>query len=156
MEPEENTEEQDQVADKISQEFKITLPGQNLPTPVRVIAFFTLIGGFSIIGSLFVDIVRPLEEGLSFFILRTIAGLTAISIAYGIIEHKRWSIWLYGAFTLFAIFSNLILSIIPLSVVIYLYIKRDFFTPSPPDILLAKGVNYIKSRLGVKDPPIEQ
>lgn len=152
MEPEENSEEESVVADKINQEFKVNLPGQNLPTPARFIAFFTLIGGFSIIGSLFVDIVRPTDEDISFFFLRVIAGVVAIATSYGIIEHKRWSIWLYGGFTLLAFSSNPFLSLIPLGVVIYLFIKREYFTPSPLDILLANGVEKLKSRFGVKTP----
>lgn len=152
MEPEENSEEESVVADKINQEFKVNLPGQNLPTPARFIAFFTLIGGFSIIGSLFVDIVRPTDEDISFFFLRVIAGVVAIATSYGIIEHKRWSIWLYGGFTLLALSSNPLLSLIPLGVVIYLFIKREYFTPSPLDILLANGVEKLKSRFGVKNP----
>lgn len=152
MEPEENSEEESVVADKINQEFKVNLPGQNLPTPARFIAFFTLIGGFSIIGSLFVDIVRPTSEDLSFFLIRVIAGVVAIATSYGIIEHKRWSIWLYGGFTLLALFSNPFLSLIPLGVVIYLFIKREYFTPSPLDILLANGVEKLKIRFGVKTP----
>lgn len=153
MEPEENSEEESVVADKINQEFKVNLPGQNLPTPARFIAFFTLIGGFSIIGSLFVDIVRPNDEDISFFFLRVIAGVVAIATSYGIIEHKRWSIWLYGGFTLLALSSNPLLSLIPLGVVIYLFIKREYFTPSPLDILLANGIEKLKSRLGIKNSP---
>ena len=154
MEPEENTEEESVIADKINREFKVNLPGQNLPTPARFIAFFTLIGGFSIIGSLFVDIVRPTDEDFSFFLLRVIAGVVAIATAYGIIEHKRWSIWLYGGFTLLALASNPFLSLIPLGVVIYLFTKRAYFTPSPLDILLAKGIENIKSRFGINKPPM--
>lgn len=152
MEPEEN-EEESKIANKINQEFKVNLPGQNLPTPARFIAFFTLIGGFSIIGSLFVDIVRPNDEDISFFLLRVIAGVVAIATSYGIIEHKRWSIWLYGGFTLLALASNPFLSLIPLGVVVYLFLKREYFAPSPLDLVLARGIDNLKNRIKGGNPP---
>ena len=145
MEPQNDIEES-QIADRISKEFRVNLPGKNLPTPARFIAFFTLIGGLSIIGSLFVDIIHPAKVDISFFILRTFAGIIAITIAYGIIEHKRWSIWLYALFTVFALFSNPFLAIIPLAVVIYLYTQRDYLYPSIADMYLAAGISNIKNR----------
>ncbi len=150
MEPQESVE-QDEVADRMQEEFKVSLPGQNLPTPMRFIAFFTLIGGFSIIGSLFVDIVRPMGEDLSSFILRITAGIIAIATAYGIIEHRRWSIWLYGMFALLAILTNPLLSIIPLAVVVYLCVQRKYLKPSFLDVVLARIVWNIKNRLGFKN-----
>lgn len=141
--------EEDEVADKLNKEFKISLPGQNLPTPARLIAFFTLIGGLSIAGSLFVDIVRPNGEHVGLFALRILAGGIAILTAYGIIEHKRWSIWLYGLFTLFALFSNPFLAIIPLGVVIYLYTQRRYFDMSIADQYLSNLLNIITNRLKV-------
>ncbi len=153
MEPEENAPEESVVADRINREFKVNLPGQNLPTPARFIAFFTLIGGFSIIGSLFVDIVRPTDEDISFFFIRVVAGVVAIATSYGIIEHKRWSIWLYGGFTLLALASNPLLSLIPLGVVIYLIFKREYFTPSPLDLAIFKVAENLKNRFGINKPP---
>jgi len=151
MEPQSDIEES-QVADRISKEFKVNLPGENLPTPVRLIAFFTLIGGLSIIGSLFVDIIHPAKVDVSFFILRTFAGVISIIIAYGIIEHKRWSIWLYALFTIFAVFSNPFLAIIPLGVVVYLYTQREFLYPSVADMYLAAGIEKIKSKFKKNNP----
>ncbi len=156
MNPEENIEEESQVADRISKEFKVNLPGQNLPTPMRLIAFFTLIGGLSIIGSLFVDIIHPARVDISFFILRTLAGVISITIAYGIIEHKRWSIWLYSLFTVFALFSNPFLAVIPFTVVIYLYVQRKHLNPSVADLYLAAGIEKLKTILKIKRPSSDQ
>lgn len=150
MEPEENVEEESQVADRISKEFKVNLPGQNLPTPMRIIAFFTLIGGLSIIGSLFVDIVHPSRVDVSLFILRTLAAVISITIAYGIIEHRRWAIWLYALFTIFALVSNPFLALIPFAVVIYLYKQREYLNPSVADLYLAAGIEKVKSKLNFK------
>lgn len=147
-----NEQEEDKVADTLNKEFRINLPGQNLPTPVRIIAFFTLIGGLSIAGSLFADIVRPSGEHFGFFTLRIFAGAIAILTAYGIIEHKRWSIWLYGLFTLFALFSNPLLAIIPFGVVIYLYTQRSYFEKSIADNYLINAVNVFKEKLKFRKP----
>lgn len=147
-----NEQEEDKVADTLNKEFRINLPGQNLPTPVRIIAFFTLIGGLSIAGSLFADIVRPSGEHFGFFTLRIFAGAMAILTACGIIEHKRWSIWLYGLFTLFALFSNPLLAIIPFGVVIYLYTQRSYFEKSIADNYLINAFNSLKAKLRIGRP----
>lgn len=141
-----NTEPADEkFADKLTEDLAVNLPGKGLPLIVRIIAFFTLIGGLSIIGSLFADIVRPHGEDIYIYALRTIVGVVAVVIAYGLIEHERWAIWLYGLVTLLSLFTNPFLAFIPGVVVVYLYTQRSYFSPSLPDFILEKGVNKIKS-----------
>src|SRR5690606_16618272 len=99
-------DKEEEVAEKISEELNVNLPGQYLPLPIRLIAYFTLIGGLSIVGSLFSDIVRPQGENPIFYVMRIAVGVLAILIAYGILEKKRWAIWLYGVLALVALNFN--------------------------------------------------
>ncbi len=145
-------DKEEEVAEKISEELNVSLPGKYLPLPIRLIAYFTLIGGLSIIGSLFADIVRPQGENPLFYVLRTAVGVMAIGIAYGILEKKRWAIWLYGVLTLVALNFNPFLAVIPIGVVIYLTLNHRIFKPSHFD----RALELIKANLKNpfrKNPP---
>jgi hypothetical protein len=142
------------VGDKISQDLQVALPGKDLPLFIRIIAFFTLGGGLSIIGSLFAeDILRPSSEDIGFYIVRIIVGAIALIIGYGIVKKERWAIWLYGALTLYAAFSNPIFAFMPGMVVFYLYTQRKFFRPSILDLYLSVGIEKIKILLHRNTPP---
>jgi len=141
------------VADKINKEFQVNLPGKGLETPIRLIAFFTLVGGLSIIGGLFTDIIKPSNEDYLLYVLRIILGVTAIAISYGIVERRSWSIWLYGFLTFIAIISNPFLSFLPAAVAVHLFLKRRIFYPSLPDFILAKALLFLKGIIN-KTPPL--
>lgn len=141
------------VTDEISKELKINLPGQNLPTILRFITFFTLIGGLSIIGDSFAEIVRQNKEDPIFYFMRVTVGLLALASAYGITERKRWAIWCYGLIALIALLANPILSLIPGAVVIYLHTQRKLFTPSVFDLLLDQLTILVKTLLRRNNPP---
>jgi hypothetical protein len=144
------TEESD-IADKVSQELQINLPGKFLPAPVRLIAFFTLAGGLSIVGSLFVDIVRPGKVDVFLYFFRILIGILAIGITYGIIERKRWAIWLYGLIAVISLFTNPVLAIVPAVVFIYLFYVRSIFTPSVIDNVITQVYGWVAMRILKRD-----
>ena len=124
-------------AEKIAGELKITLPAQGSPLLLRLVALFTLVGGLSILGSLFADIVRPPTSAQHFYLIRIVTGIIAMIISYEIIQKSKLAIWLYGVVVLTGLFINPIVSIFPLAVLIYLFSQRRLFKQSMPDRLIA-------------------
>ena len=125
-------------AEKIAEELKVSLPASGSPLLIRLIALFTLIGGLSIIGSIFADIVRPPSNTPHFYFIRIMVGLIAIIIAYEIIERSKLALWLYAVIVLAGLFINPIVSILPGVVLGYLFIKRSYFKPSVIDHFINK------------------
>ena len=131
-------------AEKIADELKVTLPASGSPLPLRLIALFTLIGGLSIIGSLFADIVRPPSNTPHFYFVRIIVGLLAVFISYEIIEKSRLAIWLYGIIVVVGLFINPIVSILPGLVPVYLIFQRHQFKSSIIDQFLLNLLTKFK------------
>ena len=131
-------------AEKIADELKVTLPASGSPLPLRLIALFTLIGGLSIIGSLFADIVRPPSNTPHFYFVRIIVGLLAVFISYEIIEKSKLAIWLYGLIVVVGLFINPIVSILPGLVLVYLIFQRHQFKSSIIDQFLLNLLTKFK------------
>ncbi len=135
-----------QITD-IAQTLQLDIPTGQLPVIIRLIMLFTLIGGLSIIGSLFVDIGRPSASVLvEFYLLRLTIGLIAITAAYCITKKKRWAMWLYALIAVIGVWLNPITAIIPGAVTVYLYTQRQQLTPSPLDIFVRNMRKKIKLR----------
>ena len=117
----------EKTAEDVSKDLNVILPIKEGPLLIRLIALFTLIGGLSIMGSLFTDIVRHVPTTLPLYALRVSVGVLAIAVSYGIITKKVWTIWLYGLIVLIGFFRNPLLSILPALVLIYLLNKRNYF-----------------------------
>ena len=136
----------EQQATDIARTLRIDVPSVKLPMAIRLIAALTLIGGLSIIGSLFVDIGRPSASVRSgFYLLRLVTGVIAVAAAYGIIRKERWALWLYSLIALAGLSLNPITALIPGAALLYLYVKREHFTPSAADTLVANVVQRLKS-----------
>jgi len=129
MEESQKEKIEEDAVEKVAEELKIQLPKTNLPTILKLIALFTLIGGLSIVGSVFADIVSP-RTGFGLYILRIFIGIAAIAVAYGIIERKRWAVWFYGFIVLLGLILNPAFALLPLAITVYLYFKRRLFEPS--------------------------
>ena len=111
---------------EVAETLNIELPKSKAPLVMKLITLFTLIGGLSIIGSLFVDIGRPSASIQSkFYILRLIIGMLAIGTAYGLAKKERWAMWLYGIIAVAGFYLNPITVLIPGTAFAYLYAKRD-------------------------------
>ncbi len=123
--------------EKIADDLKVSLPASGSPLLLRLIALFTLIGGLSIIGSLFADIVKPPSNTPHFYFLRIVVGLLAIFISYEIIEKSRLALWLYAVIVVVGIFINPIVTIIPGGVLIFLWLQRSYLKPSIIDQTIA-------------------
>ncbi len=123
-------EEVEEEVEEIAKDLQINLPLGNLPLPIKLIILFTLIGGLSIVGSAFADIFSSIDVSLSFYIIRLIAGLFFILIAFGLYRKERWAIWLNGLMVVIGFMINPILIIFPAVIVAYLYFKKDLFRPS--------------------------
>lgn len=130
--------------EKIADELKVSLPASGSPLIFRLIALFTLIGGLSIIGSLFADIVRPPSNTPHFYFLRIIVGLLTITISYEIIAKSRLALWLYAVVVIIGFFINPIVSVLPGLVLVYLIFQRHKLKPSGPDQFLASLLGKIR------------
>ncbi|MEX1063998.1 MAG: hypothetical protein WED06_01515 [Candidatus Paceibacterota bacterium] len=123
-------EEVEKEVEEVAKDLQINLPLGNLPLPIKLIVLFTLIGGLSIVGSAFADIFDSASVSLSFYILRLVAGLLFILIAYGLYRKQRWAIWLNALMVVIGFLINPILSLFPAVIVAYLYFKKDLFRAS--------------------------
>lgn len=131
----------------MAETLNINIPVRGLPQPLRLVAAFTLIGGLSIIGGLFVDIGRPeASVSIDFYILRLIIGIIAVTAAYSMIKKNNLAIWIYGFITPTAYYLNPITALIPCLVFIYLFSQKEIFGPSSFDEILTKAVAWLKSR----------
>lgn len=130
--------------EEAAEELEIHLPHSNLPLPIKVIALFTLIGGLSILGSIFVDIFTPGGVGFFLYIWRIVTGAIAVFIAYGLVHKERWAVWLYGILVVVALFLNFFAALLPAAIVAYLYRERQLFRPSFFDALAVQILNSFK------------
>jgi|SRR3989344_1515026 len=130
---------QGKKVEKIVKSLHVLMPEGDFPTLLKLIYVFTLIGGSSVIGSLFVDIAIPgSQDSISFYILRLIIGCLAVATAYMIARNERWAMWFYGVIAVTGLFVNSIASVIPLLVLLYLFLIRKQFKPSVLDDWLEK------------------
>lgn len=143
--PQTRMEKFEDETQKVSEELKINLPGQGLFLPLRLIGLFTLVGGLSIIGSAFANIVDSTATNLGIYILRLLVGALSITSAYGIIEHKRWALWSYGAIVLIGLYYNPVVTILPAIALIYMYTQRQRFSMSILDYKLQEVIAYLKN-----------
>lgn len=142
----ENKEEDlERRAEEAADQLKINLPGANLPPVLRFLALFMLAGGLSIVGSIFADLVNPIQTNLSFYLLRILVGSLVVATAYGIIKLARWALWVYGLVLFIGLLINPIVVILPLVVLVYLYSHRDKFSPSFLDYKAQEFVNWLRS-----------
>lgn len=120
-------QEQNNSIDDFSKTLNINLPNESY-LPVKIIAYLTAIGGLSIVGSIFADIVRPMQISLFFYIFRGFVGFLMILVGYGILKRRGWAVWLYGGISFISLFVNSTLAILPICITLYLYMKKDLFT----------------------------
>lgn len=120
-------EEKLKEIDEVSKTLNIKLPDGQRFLPIKIIAFLTAIGGLSVVGSLFADIVRPTQISLFLYVFRACVGVLMILIGYGILKKKGWAVWLYGGISLISFFINPTLAFLPICITIYLYTKRHLF-----------------------------
>ena len=140
---EELQKEAENSIEKVAREINVNLPLTNLPLPLKIITLLITIGGLSITASALTDVFNPNDIGLAFYLLRAIAGVTMLAIAYGLIKRRRWSIWIYGIIVVIGVFINPGVSILPLLILIYLYTKRAMFAES----IFDKWANILASSI---------
>ena len=141
----------DSKAQEISETLQINLPAKGLLLPIRLIALFTLLGGLSILGSAFADIVDSEKTKVITYIMRLSVGLLAVASAYGLIERERWAFWLYGVIVIIGLLNNPFIAVLPAIALVYLYMHRDLFNPSKLDKLLAQLWSLIKTSITKKE-----
>ncbi|MBI2013628.1 MAG: hypothetical protein HYS87_02270 [Candidatus Colwellbacteria bacterium] len=130
-----------------AKELNIKLPLGTAPNALKLIALATLIGGLSIVGSSFIDVVNPGKTNLTLYMLRLLVGLIAIVSAYGLIEKERYSIWGYGAIVFVGAIVNPVLAIFPAIIATYLFTRRTEFKPSILDTALSKIIVEVEKIL---------
>ncbi|MBU6141587.1 hypothetical protein KGO95_00520 [Patescibacteria group bacterium] len=126
--PDTTAQKEEKEVKKIAAELKVNLPTKRMPILIKLIVLFLLAGGFSIIGSLFTNIINTDPIDLWSYILRVVFGFLIITMAYGIIEKKSWALWLYALLALIGLATNPIPVILPIIILIYLFSKREYFT----------------------------
>ncbi|PIR41525.1 MAG: hypothetical protein COV31_00245 [Candidatus Yanofskybacteria bacterium CG10_big_fil_rev_8_21_14_0_10_46_23] len=109
--------------EKVAKELQVMLPKANEPIGIRIIALFTLVGGLSLVGAAFTDIFGSTEQ-ISVYVSRTITGIIALLIAYGLIKSMRWAIYLYAILVVIAILVNPPASFLLIAVLVYLIFNR--------------------------------
>jgi ABC-type transport system involved in multi-copper enzyme maturation permease subunit len=151
MPPNENTPIKDSfdfVEEKLEEaagELEVKLPKGTLPFALKIITLILLVGGLSILGSVFTDFVIPKNGGLILHFYRLLTGVAFLAVAYGIYQRQRWSIWLYGIIVFIGLTINFTLALAPALLVIYLYSKRQIFKPCFLDYLSNRFFKNIKS-----------
>ncbi len=130
------TQTEEKKVEEISKTLNISIPENNLPLPIRIISLLSALGGLSIVASILADIVSPQEMLLPFYILRLITGLLMLSIGYGMMKKREWSLWLYGGVSVVSFAINPVVALLPIGITIYLYHRRSFFSGGTPKELL--------------------
>lgn len=118
---------QEKEFDKLSKTLNIVLPFGHVPLPIKIVAFLTSAGGLSILANIFSDFLHPSNTLIVFYFLRILAGLAMVIVGYGILKKQEWSIWIYGVLSLVSIFINPVLSIVPVTVTVYLISEHKYF-----------------------------
>ena len=110
-----------------AQVLQISMPLGDMPLSIKLIALFTLTGGLSIMGSMFVDLLRPAHMDIRLYFSRLIIGLFAIGVAYGITKQRTWALWLYTLIVIIGYFNSPLFAILPAVALIYLFSQRSYF-----------------------------
>ncbi|MBP6857828.1 MAG: hypothetical protein KBC11_01395 [Candidatus Pacebacteria bacterium] len=105
-----------------------------------------IVGGLSILGSVFTDFSVPKGGGFTLHTYRLITGVVFLGVAYGMYTHQRWSLWLYGIIVFIGFFLNFTLAIAPALLVIYLYTQRKMFTPGILDEISNKFFDKVQTK----------
>ncbi len=103
-----------------------------------MIALLSSIGGISILAGIVADIFQPDHVSLHSLLWQIITGIVMITVGYGILTRKGWTVWLYGAISLSSLFFNPVLAIMPLLIVSYLYSRKIYFDRNAPKEILLK------------------
>lgn len=120
------SQDNEKEVQKVTKVLHIPLPFGSMPLPMKVLTLLTSAGGLSIVASIFSDIISPQETIVFFYLLRIVTGLLMLTVAYGLIKRKVWSLWLYGGIAAISFFINPVLSLLPIGITIYLYLRRSY------------------------------
>ena len=130
--------------DEIIETLHIDVTEENIPTILKFISLFTLVGGLSIIGNSFVDIGQPNGSvNAQLYILRLVIGIISIMISYGLVKKERWAVWLYAVIFIVGLYTNPITVLVPGIVLLYLYIIRKQLKICIADVISEKIINAI-------------
>lgn len=132
--------------EKVAEDLEVKLPKGTLPFAIRIITLIMIIGGLSILGSVFTDFSVPRNGGVIINFYRFITGVLFLVVAYGLEVRQRWSLWLYAIVVFIGLILNFSIALIPALLVIYLYTKRALFKPCFLDIISDKLLNKLKAR----------
>jgi hypothetical protein len=138
--PEDTIEEE---VNEVARELHLSLPGGNIELPIRLLALLTLVFGLSTLGAVIGNVFSPVSTSFFLYLLQIIIGAAFIAISYGLIIRRRWAVWLYSFIVLLGLIINPLFSVLPLTVVLYLYYRLDYFTPS----ILDEWAQMVVSRI---------
>lgn len=116
----------EQSLERVARDLQTNLPKGKMPFLMKVVALLLLVGGLGISGSVLTDFISTEEIGFGYYITRLIVGFVMILIAYGLFRRRRWSLWLYALVIIVGLFVNLMLTLFPLAIFIYLYVHRKY------------------------------
>ncbi|MCF7864957.1 MAG: hypothetical protein K9M11_00425 [Candidatus Pacebacteria bacterium] len=128
----------EKLIENIAEELEVKLPKELLPLPIRIGTLIMIIGGLSILGSVFTDFALPSSSGFGLHLYRMITGVAFLAVAYGLHSRRRWSVWLYGFIVAIGLFINPTLTLIPSLLIVYLYTQRKVLKPSALDKYLGR------------------
>ncbi|MBI2024620.1 MAG: hypothetical protein HYT03_00820 [Candidatus Harrisonbacteria bacterium] len=139
-----------EVVEKAAEKLQIPLPTGRGPLILKLIALLNLAGGLGITGSVLADVATTEMVNIVVYLVRLLVGLLAIAVAYGIIQKKLWSPWLYAGVVLIGLFTNPLLAIVPAIVTIYIFTQRDYFGLPPFKEQVARIQRWIKNLFSSK------
>ena len=139
------TEFVEKKLEEVASELEVKLPKGTLPFTLKIITLIMIVGGLSILGSVFTDFVVPKSGGLILHFYRLLTGVAFLVVAYGIYDRQRWSLWLYGIIVFIGLTINFTLALVPAILVIYLYTKRKIFKACFLDTLSDQFFNWLKN-----------
>lgn len=115
--------------EKAAKDLNIEPPKSRESFGVRMLAYAMIVGGLSIIGSVFVSIFEPQHSFNTYTgtILRIGVGSFILLTAYGILKRRQWSLWGFGVLVAFSIFTNPTLALFLGGAFVFLLYHRRHF-----------------------------
>lgn len=111
--------------ERAAESVDIRPPRSREPFGIRLLAFAMVLGGLSVIGSVFASVLDPaMRYGSVATVSRLAAGLFMVIVAYGILTDRGWAIWAMGLLVFISAFTNPVITILLAAGFVFLLLHR--------------------------------
>lgn len=112
----------------VVEDLNIEPPGSAESYAVRLIAYTLVLGGVSVVGSVFTGIFEVPTYGiLSGTLARIAFGCAIVLIAYGILKRRRWALLGFAGLVVLSAFFNPVLALFLAAALVFLLSHRKHF-----------------------------